>query len=85
LLVTIEDDGKGMAPMGGRGDSNELPGIGLVGVRERVTRLGGQLQLETRAGKGTRLTIELPIALETTVPEALSAPAAPLQVAPEET
>jgi signal transduction histidine kinase len=85
LLVTIEDDGKGMAPMGRRGDSNELPGIGLVGVRERVTRLGGQFQLETQAGKGTRLTIELPIVLEATVPDTRSAPAESLRVVPEET
>jgi signal transduction histidine kinase len=49
-----------------RDSNNELPGIGLVGVRERVTRLGGRLEVDTRAGKGTRLTIELPITSEPT-------------------
>lgn len=85
LLVTVEDDGKGMAPMEHRGNGNELPGIGLVGVRERVTRLGGHLQMETQAGKGTRLTIELPLSLETSVPEAGSAPAVRPVVSPEDT
>jgi signal transduction histidine kinase len=35
-------------------------GIGLVGIRERVTQLRGHLRLETAPGKGTRLTVEVP-------------------------
>jgi signal transduction histidine kinase len=87
LLVTVEDDGKGMALLEHRGDDSELPGIGLVSVRERVTRLGGHLQVESQAGKGTRLTIELPLSLETSVPEAASEPAVPVPpvVSPEDT
>jgi len=75
LLVTVEDDGKGMASMHRRDDNNELPGIGLVGIGERVTRLGGRLDIDTRVGKGTRLTIELPIASETAPTEPSSAEA----------
>jgi signal transduction histidine kinase len=82
-LVTVEDDGKGMDPMAHRGNGNELPGIGLVGVRERVMRLGGHLQIETQAGKGTQLTIELPLSLETSVPEAGPAPAVRPVVSPD--
>lgn len=61
LLVTVEDDGTGFdrARLDGK---NERPGVGLVGVRERVSRLGGTFRLDTNVGKGTRLTIELPIA-----------------------
>jgi signal transduction histidine kinase len=72
LLVTVEDDGRGMASMHRRDDS-ELPGIGLVGIRERVTRLGGRLDVDTRVGKGTRLTIELPIPAEAAAAEPSSA------------
>jgi signal transduction histidine kinase len=59
LLVTVEDDGTGFdrARLDG---NNERPGVGLVGVRERVSRLGGTFRLDTHVGKGTRLTIELP-------------------------
>jgi two-component system sensor histidine kinase DegS len=59
LLVTVEDDGTGFerARLDGK---NERPGVGLVGVRERVSRLGGTFRLDTHVGKGTRLTIELP-------------------------
>jgi signal transduction histidine kinase len=65
LLVTVEDDGTGFerARLDGK---NERPGVGLVGVRERVSRLGGTFRLDTHVGKGTRLTIELPTASDQT-------------------
>jgi signal transduction histidine kinase len=73
LLVTIEDDGVGMTP-----ERLEHPedrhGVGLVGVRERIARLSGTFHLETNVGKGTRLTIELPVSADATVQET-SAPA----------
>ncbi len=59
LLVTVEDDGKGMAVAGGGADTRR--GVGLVSVRERVTRVGGTVHLDSLVGKGTRLTVELPI------------------------
>lgn len=79
LLVTVEDDGKGMDPEAeARADSR---GVGLVGVRERVARLGGTVRFETHPGKGTRLTIELPMALgEAAISEATPATASPVLV-----
>jgi signal transduction histidine kinase len=61
LLVTVEDDGKGM-DSGRTGGTHTQRGVGLVGIRERVSRLGGTMRLDTSAGNGTRLTIELPVA-----------------------
>ena len=59
VLVTIEDDGIGFRP-----EEVIAPGafhgIGLVGIRERVTQLRGELRLESAPGKGTRLTVEIP-------------------------
>jgi signal transduction histidine kinase len=83
LLVTVEDDGKGMPSTERRSADNEPPGIGLVGVRERVTRLGGRVEVESGAAKGTRLTIELPMSAATPAPEASSAEAASPMVAVE--
>jgi signal transduction histidine kinase len=59
VLVTVEDDGIGFRPeeVSSAGASR---GIGLVGIRERVTQLRGDLRLESAPGKGTRLTVELP-------------------------
>ena len=59
VLVTIEDDGIGFRP-----EEVNVPGasrgIGLVGIRERVAQLRGELRLESGPGKGTRLTVEIP-------------------------
>jgi signal transduction histidine kinase len=85
LLVTVEDDGKGMLPVAWRDDNGERPGIGLVGVRERVTQLGGRLEVDTHAGKGTRLTIELPIAVDPAAGESDPAAATPPIVVTENT
>ena len=60
LLVAVEDDGSGIAPARvARTDGTG--GVGLVGIRERVSRLGGSVRLETAVGRGTRLTIAIPI------------------------
>jgi signal transduction histidine kinase len=61
VLVTVEDDGRGMESMSIDGPQARA-GVGLVGVRERVSRLSGTVRVETRAGNGTRLTIVLPVA-----------------------
>lgn len=60
LQMTIEDDGKGFDPAQSRAPLDR--GLGLVSIRERVARLGGQLQVDSRKGIGTRLMVELPLA-----------------------
>jgi signal transduction histidine kinase len=56
VLVQVEDDGVGvdLAAAG--------PGLGLVGMRERLTALGGSLTLETQPGAGFRLLARVPVA-----------------------
>ena len=57
LLVEVEDDGVGFE--GGTSVSPDR-GLGLVGVRERATRLGGTFDIRSRPGQGTRLIVSLP-------------------------
>ena len=52
LTVVVEDDG-----VGGAG---ETVGSGIVGIRQRVERLGGTFALESPAGVGTRVTALIP-------------------------
>jgi signal transduction histidine kinase len=60
VIVTVEDDGVGLqAPGTGTGVGRD--GLGLVGIRERVSELGGTFRIEGKGGKGTRLTFELPL------------------------
>ncbi len=35
---------------------------GLLGVQERVALVGGKFQVESEPGRGTRLTVEIPVA-----------------------
>jgi len=52
VKVEIEDDGRGF----GRETS---PGIGLTGMRERVMGLGGELEVESEKGLGTRVRLRV--------------------------
>lgn len=56
LSVAIEDDGRGFGAGGARGT-----GLGLVGMEERVSELGGTLEIDSRPGQGTVIRIELPL------------------------
>jgi len=58
LLVIIDDDGQGFDPAAA--STGTRPGLGLLGIRERVAQLLGTLRLESAPGKGTRLTVVLP-------------------------
>jgi two-component system, NarL family, sensor histidine kinase DevS len=53
VAVVIEDDGRGFDP------DSPADGFGLQGMRERVDLLGGTLQVESRAGAGTTLAVEV--------------------------
>jgi len=55
IRVVVADDGQGMR------EPNRL-GYGLVGVRERVTAVGGRLTFSNRSGKGFEVTATLPCA-----------------------
>jgi signal transduction histidine kinase len=55
ILLSVEDDGRGF-------DSGRVRGLGLVGMAERVTHLGGEFDIQSRPGAGTRVAVELPLA-----------------------
>jgi signal transduction histidine kinase len=53
ILLSIRDDGIGGADPG--------HGSGLIGLKDRVAVLGGNIEIASRAGKGTSLLITIPI------------------------
>jgi signal transduction histidine kinase len=59
ILAIVADDGVGGAEIGAGA------GSGLVGLTDRVEALGGRMTLESQPGRGTRLSIELPITAQT--------------------
>ncbi|GAA1567226.1 histidine kinase [Actinomadura kijaniata] len=55
LTVRIDDDGEATP------DAAPTPGVGLLGMRERVTALGGRLLAEPRSEGGFTVQAELPV------------------------
>ena len=60
LLAIIEDDGKGFAHDENRARTTPGRGLGLPGMKERITAIGGSLAVETSPGEGTSLFIRVP-------------------------
>ena len=58
LSIQVDDDGKGTVTSNGTRAPG--PGLGLVGMRERVSALGGRLQAGPQDGGGFRVRAELP-------------------------
>ncbi len=57
LLLDIQDDGQGF-------DARQTKGLGLLGIQERITRLGGTCHVHSQPGSGTVLSVSLPFTVE---------------------
>ncbi|AQZ64048.1 two-component sensor histidine kinase [[Actinomadura] parvosata subsp. kistnae] len=55
LAIRVDDDGKATPA------AAPVPGVGLTGMRERVTALGGRLRAEPRPEGGFTVQAELPV------------------------
>jgi signal transduction histidine kinase len=75
ILVTVQDDGSGFDP-------ERVRGLGLLGMEERARHLGGSFQIDSRPGRGTLLSVVLPLAA---IPESsrTDAPATPAELETE--
>ena len=56
ITVTVKDDGKGFDKNQRRNDS-----FGLIGMKERVDLLEGQITIDSKKGAGTLVMIQIPI------------------------
>ena len=56
----IRDDGCGFDPAAASA-SGRRRGLGLEGLRDRVARLGGTLEIRSKPGRGTELEIRIPL------------------------
>ena len=54
LLLSVQDDGKGF-------DTKQERGMGLLGIHERVSHLGGSFAVDSEPGQGAVLSIMLPL------------------------
>lgn len=61
IAIEVEDDGKGFDMEAVGLQMDKAPGLGLLGMKERVTLLGGEFHIESQPGSGTRIDIEVPL------------------------
>jgi signal transduction histidine kinase len=54
IVFSVRDDGIGF-------DKRFVRGLGMLGMEERVRRLGGELRIESEIGRGTTISAELPL------------------------
>lgn len=58
LYMTVADNGVGIFP----GCRRKANSFGLVGIKERISTLGGDFKIETGEDIGTSLTVSIPLA-----------------------
>jgi signal transduction histidine kinase len=55
LLLAVQDDGKGFR------ESEVAGSLGLLGMKERAQACGGSVQVSSRPGQGTTVTVRVPL------------------------
>ena len=70
--VDIQDNGVGFMPPGEWVDLARQGHLGLVGIRERAEGIGGNVEIQSRVGGGTRLIVGVPLPDQTLESEAPS-------------
>ena len=55
LVAAVIDHGRGFHPASAR------TGVGLVGMGERIEGLGGKIEVSSRSGEGTKVTVKVPL------------------------
>jgi signal transduction histidine kinase len=61
VSIEVEDDGVGIKDMLRDPMLRSNGGFGLFSIRERLHYLGGQVQVESSPGRGTRVTLMVPL------------------------
>ena len=62
MRIDIEDDGLGFDISELTATASGARGFGLFNIRERISPLGGRMEIQSEPGGGTRATIVLPLA-----------------------
>jgi signal transduction histidine kinase len=66
VTLILEDDGQGFDVASQLTGGRDGRSLGIFGMRERATLLGGTLTIESTPGAGTTVFVELPLPTERT-------------------
>lgn len=61
VVANVEDDGSGFDVNEVQNTDRQRRGLGLSTIQERTEMLGGEVQIESRIGRGTKVRIEVPV------------------------
>ncbi len=64
LRLVVEDNGRGFDVAALNWSGGNKGGLGLIGMRERLSSVGGELEIESSAGGGTTIYASIPLAAE---------------------
>ncbi|KUG23206.1 hypothetical protein ASZ90_007010 [hydrocarbon metagenome] len=56
-ILAVEDNGRGIT----KNKIDDNKSLGLLGMRERVLAVGGHINIEGHPGKGTKVSVEIPV------------------------
>jgi len=57
LHLSVNDNGRGFNPL----KLSEVEGLGVLGMRERASLVGGELAVTSTIGEGTQVYLKVPI------------------------
>ncbi len=69
IRVSVEDNGVGFDASGVETHWDESSGFGLFSIRERLSRFGGRLEIDSEPGRGTRITLTAPLKTDDEITE----------------
>lgn len=64
MSIHVADDGTGFNPVRTVGYEDGSKGFGLFSIRERLHHLGGQMDVKSQKGRGTRVALVTPLRIE---------------------
>ena len=62
LQLTIQDDGIGFDVTAAHCSASRGGSLGLLGMQERVLLIGGRIEIDSAAGRGTAIHVRFPLA-----------------------
>lgn len=67
FCLDVSDDGRGFDVAAARGRALQGASLGLVGMEERIALAGGEMDIVSHAGRGTCLSVRLPLVVATSL------------------
>lgn len=61
LVIRIKDEGAGFEVQAAQNKQSQNGNVGLVSIQERLSLLGGHMQIDSQVGHGTEVTVVIPL------------------------